>query len=64
MSQGDRFTYSSAPVRKVKAVQFGILDPDFIVSLKRRFSLLCYIFDFLAIAFDDNSSVAGISMGS
>lgn len=34
MSQGgDRFTYSSAPVRRVKAVQFGILDPDFIVSI-------------------------------
>jgi hypothetical protein len=29
---GDRFSFSSAPVRKVKAVQFGILDPDFIVS--------------------------------
>lgn len=33
MSQGDRFTYSSAPVRGVKAMQFGILDPDFIVSM-------------------------------
>ena len=29
----DRFTHSSAPVKKVKAVQFGILDPDFIVSV-------------------------------
>jgi hypothetical protein len=29
---GDRFSFSTAPVRKVKAVQFGILDPDFIVS--------------------------------
>lgn len=28
----DRFTHSSAPVKKVQAVQFGILDPDFIVS--------------------------------
>ena len=29
----DRFTHSSAPVKKVQAVQFGILDPDFIVSV-------------------------------
>jgi hypothetical protein len=28
---GDRFSHSSAPVRRVKAIQFGILDPDFIV---------------------------------
>lgn len=28
----DRFTHSSAPVKKVQAVQFGILDPDFVVS--------------------------------
>ena len=28
----DRFTHSSAPVKKVQAVQFGVLDPDFIVS--------------------------------
>jgi hypothetical protein len=33
---GDRFSFSSAPVRKVKAVQFGILDPDFIVSALRE----------------------------
>ncbi|KAL0051000.1 hypothetical protein WJX82_000334 [Trebouxia sp. C0006] len=32
----DRFTHSSAPVKKVKAVQFGILDPDFI----RRYSVV------------------------
>lgn len=31
MSGGDRFSFSSAPVRRVKSVQFGILDPDFIV---------------------------------
>lgn len=30
----DRFTHSSAPVKKVQAVQFGILDPDFIVSVQ------------------------------
>ena len=29
----DRFTYSPAPARRVKALQFGILDPDYIVSL-------------------------------
>ena len=29
----ERFTHSSAPVKKVQAVQFGILDPDFIVSV-------------------------------
>ena len=28
----DRFPYSSAPVRKVKAIHFGIMDPDFRVS--------------------------------
>ena len=27
----DRFSYSSAPLRRVKAVQFGIIDPDFLV---------------------------------
>lgn len=27
----DRYSYSSAPVRKVKSLQFGILDPDFVV---------------------------------
>jgi len=32
MSGGDRFSHSSAPVRRIKAMQFGILDPDFIVS--------------------------------
>lgn len=34
MSAQDRFSYSSAPVRRIKGIQFGILDPDFIV---RRF---------------------------
>lgn len=29
----DTFSYSSAPVRKVKTIQFGILDPDFVVSV-------------------------------
>ena len=28
----DRFTYSSAPQRKVKALQFGVLDAEFLVS--------------------------------
>ena len=28
----DRFTYSSAPQRKVKALQFGVLDADFLVG--------------------------------
>ena len=28
----DRYSYSSAPVRKVKTIQFGTLDPDFVVS--------------------------------
>ncbi len=27
----DRFSYSSAPIRRVKAIQFGVLDPDFLV---------------------------------
>jgi hypothetical protein len=27
----DRFSYSPASVKKVKAMQFGILDPDFMV---------------------------------
>ena len=27
----DRFTYSSAPQRKVKALQFGVLDAEFLV---------------------------------
>jgi len=27
----DRFSYSSAPVKKIKGIQFGILDPDFLV---------------------------------
>ena len=31
MSGGDRFSYSSAPVRRISSIQFGILDPDFIV---------------------------------
>ncbi|GAB4819036.1 hypothetical protein N2152v2_006082 [Parachlorella kessleri] len=31
----DRFSYSSAPARKVKRLQFGILDPDFV----RRYSV-------------------------
>ena len=29
----DRFSYSSAPLRRVKAVQFGIIDPDFLVRV-------------------------------
>jgi len=32
----DRFPYSSAPVRRVKAIHFGVLDPDFIVSERER----------------------------
>ena len=32
----DRFPYSSAPVKRVKAIQFGILDPDFVVSGRRN----------------------------
>lgn len=28
----DRFTYSSAPQRKVKTLQFGVLDAEFLVS--------------------------------
>ena len=32
MATMDRFPYSSAPVKRVKAIQFGILDPDFVVS--------------------------------
>lgn len=28
----DRYSYSPAPTRKVKALQFGILDADFLVS--------------------------------
>ena len=27
----DKFPYSSAPLRRVKGVQFGILDPEFMV---------------------------------
>lgn len=34
----DRFTHSSAPQRKVKALQFGVLDADFLVS--RRMPLI------------------------
>lgn len=30
----DRFTYSSAPIKRVKAVQFSIWDPDEIVSMQ------------------------------
>jgi hypothetical protein len=33
----DKFPYSSAPLRRVKAVQFGIIDPDFLV----RWCLAC-----------------------
>ena len=32
MEEGAKFSYSPAPVRRVKAMQFGVLDPDFIVS--------------------------------
>jgi hypothetical protein len=28
----DRFTFSSAPIKRVKSVQFSIWDPDEIVS--------------------------------
>ena len=35
MSAGDKFSHSNAPVRRVKALQFGILDADFIVSARR-----------------------------
>ena len=28
----DRFTYSPAPIKKVQGVQFGVLDPDYLVS--------------------------------
>lgn len=28
----DRFTFSTAPVKKVKAIQFGVFDPEFLVS--------------------------------
>ncbi|BDA48126.1 probable DNA-directed RNA polymerase II subunit RPB1 [Coccomyxa sp. Obi] len=31
----DRFSYSSAPLRRVKGIQFGILDPDYL----RRYSV-------------------------
>ena len=29
----DKFPYSSAPLRRVKGIQFGILDPEFLVGL-------------------------------
>lgn len=29
----DRFTYSAAPQRKVKALQFGVLDAEFLVRV-------------------------------
>lgn len=29
----DRFSYSAAPHRKVKALQFGVLDAEFLVRL-------------------------------
>lgn len=29
----DRFPHSSAPLRKVKGIQFGIMDPNFLVPL-------------------------------
>ena len=32
MSTADRFPYSSAPIKRVKAVQFCVWDPDEIVS--------------------------------
>ena len=32
MSTIDRFTYSSAPIKRVKSVQFSVWDPDEIVS--------------------------------
>jgi hypothetical protein len=45
MSQqaSDRFSYSSAPVRRIKSIQFGILDPDFIVRAVLRPPLLAMI---------------------
>lgn len=27
----DRFAYSSAPVKRVKGIQFGVLDPQYLV---------------------------------
>ena len=27
----DRFTYSSAPVKRVKGIQFGVIDPQYLV---------------------------------
>lgn len=46
---GDRFTHSNAPVRRIKAVQFGVLDPDFIVRSTLhtfRDGLVILLFDF------------------
>lgn len=28
----EKFPYSSAPLRQVKGIQFGVFDPDFLVS--------------------------------
>ena len=47
----DRFTHSTAPIKRVRGLQFGILDPDFMASGPRpalscgsplfRIELLC-----------------------
>jgi hypothetical protein len=40
----DRFTYSSAPQRKVKLLQFGVLDADFLVSSGSTFRSTIAVF--------------------
>lgn len=40
----DRFTYSSAPQRKVKLLQFGVLDADFLVSSGSTFPSTIAVF--------------------
>ena len=55
---GHQFSYSAAPIRKVKEVQFGILSPEEIVSCL-LFSCVTHV-DPLCLAFQKAYSVAKI----
>jgi hypothetical protein len=45
----DKFPYSSAPLRRVKGVQFGILDPEFLVICPLQMMPIAFKTDFMAV---------------
>jgi len=65
---GDKYSYSSAPVRLVTGIQFGIMDPDFLVSppsistlLSNRISQFISVHGVLHVACKEHEAIPSTS---